>query len=204
MLSTEFVTRLSWLIARLERNMMHDIRHTTYGIRHARYERAFTIAEVLIVLAITGILLTAVAVAFNAAIINYRQNEQMFKTINNARQALTRMTSQLRTAGCQVTPDTFIAVDPNAPSNQCNFWTATGEDITYEFRDATDPSYPNMLLLITNGNAYVLCDDVTAATFTKTPDGSGDCKSVQISMTVQSGNIQRTLSAASVIRRNLD
>jgi len=150
----------------------------------------FTIAEVLIVLAIMGILLTAVAVAFNASIINYRENEQIFKTINNARQALCRMTSQLRTGRL---------VDPNAPNNECSFFTADDSDITYRYSGAD-----NKLYLITNGNAYVLCDNVTDAKFTKTPDGSGDCKSVQISMTVQSGNIQRTLSAASVIRRNLD
>jgi len=192
-LDTKFVNRLWWLVARLERHTMYDIRHTTYDIRYTKYERAFTIAEVLIVLAITGILLTAVAVAFNAAIINYRQNEQMFQTVNNARQALSRMTSQLRTGHW---------VDPNPPNNQCSFFTADAdgnEPITYDYRSAD-----NKLYLITNGNAYVLCNNVTAATFTKTPDGSGDCKSVQISMTVQSGNIQRTLVAAAVIRRNLD
>jgi prepilin-type N-terminal cleavage/methylation domain-containing protein len=169
------------------------IQNSKLKTQNSALQAGFTIAEVLIVLAITGILLTAVAVAFNASIINYRQNEQMFKTINNARQALCRMTSQLRTGHW---------VDPVAPNNQCSFYTADAdgnEPITYDYRSAD-----NRLYLITSGNAYVLCDNVTAATFTKTPDGSGDCKSVQISMTVQSGNIQRTLSAASVIRRNLD
>jgi len=172
---------------------MHDIRHTTYGIRHTRYERGFTIAEVLIVLAITGILLTAVAVAFNASIINYQQNEQMFKTINNARQALCRMTSQLRTG---------YAVEPNAPNNECTFRTADGSDITYQYSD------PNLYVITnSNGNRYVLCENVTSMSFIKTPiftaDG-WDCKSVQMSMTVQSGGSQRTLAAAAVIRRNLD
>jgi len=175
---------------------MHDIRHTTYGIRHTRYERAFTIAEVLIVLAITGILLAAVAVAFNASIINYRQNEQMFKTINNARQALCRMTSQLRT-GHWVAP-----LDPN---NQCSFYTADAdgnEPVTYEYTSAD-----NKLYVITNGHKYVLCENVTWMSFVKTPTADGDCKSVQMSMTVQSPDqvgVQRTLSAAAVIRRNLD
>ena len=173
---------------------MHDIRHTTYGIRYTRCERAFTIAEVLIVLAITGILLTAVAVAFNAAIINYRQNEQMFKTINNARQALCRMTSQLRTGHW---------VDPIAPNNQCSFYTADAdgnEPVTYDYRSAN-----NKLYLMTNGKEYVLCENVNSMSFIRTLTADGlDCKSVQMSMTVQSGNVQRTLSAASVIRRNLD
>lgn len=166
-----------------------------------KFIAAFTVAEMLISLAVISILLAAVAVAFNASVINYRENNDIFKAVNGARQALTRMTTQLRTANPE-----FGAVNPLDPNNRCSLHTATNEDITYEFRAASDPEYPNTLLLITNnnGNKYVLCNNVTAGTFVKNPDGHGDCKSVQISMTVQSGNMQRTLSAAAVIRRNLN
>jgi len=79
----------------------------------------------------------------------------------------------------------------------------TGEDITYEFRIAD-----NKLYLITNIDAqeYVLCDNVTAMTFNKTwviEDTLIKVKSVQISMTVVSGNVEKTISAAAAIRRNL-
>jgi len=173
-----------------------------------KFAAGFTIAELLIAIAITAILLVAVAMAFNASITNYQENEDIFKTINNARQALSRITSQLRTAGYQVSPGLFVAVDPNDPNDRCRLYTATGDNLTYEYRNASDPDYPNTLLLIDNSNdkKYVLCDNVTSATFTKTPilESDGwDCKSVQISMTVESGNIQQTLSAAAVIRRNL-
>ncbi len=154
--------------------------------------RGFTIVELLLALAITGMLLAAVAVAFNASVINYRENEEIFKTINNARQALLRMTSQLRTG---------YWVDPDAPNNECSFFTADGQDLTYEHRSAD-----NKLYLITNSDdqEYVLCENVTSMNFIKTPtlDGS-DCKSVQISMTIQSGDMQRTMSTAVVIRKNL-
>ena len=54
------------------------------------------------------------------------------------------------------------------------------------------------------GQQYKLCENVTAASFTRIPTADGtDCKSVQISLTVQSGRFQRTLAAAAVIRRNL-
>lgn len=159
-------------------------------MRYARRATGFTVVELLIGLAITAVLLTAVAVAFNASVINYRQNERIFQSINNARQALFRMTTQIRTG------DSF---DPNAPSNQCSFFTADGQDTTYEFRSAE-----NKLYLVTNSNEYVLCDNVTSMNFIKTPTDDGwDCKSVQISMTVDAGGLQRTLSAAAVIRRNL-
>ena len=154
----------------------------------------FTIVELLLAMAVTGLLLAAVAVAFNASIINYHQNEDIFKTVNSARQALLRITSQLRTAN---------AVDPNSADNECRFDTADGDNITYRYN-----SGDNKLYLITNDDLsdsdYVLCDNVTSMSFIKTPtDDGSDAKSVQISITVESGNVQRTVSSAAVIRRNL-
>jgi len=156
--------------------------------------RGFTLVEILLALAIAGILLSAVAVAFNASIVNYRENEDMFKVINSARQSLFRITSQLRTAD---------AVEPNSPANECTLITTDGDGITYQYNNGD-----NKLYLITNDDLsdpdYVLCDNVTAMTFTKTPTDDGtDCKSVKISITVASGNVQRKTSAAAVIRKNL-
>jgi len=162
--------------------------------RPTKSTAGFTIVELLLALAITGLLLAAVAVAFNASIINYQENEDIFKTINTARQALFRITSRLRTAD---------AVDPNSPDNECALITAGGEDITYQYNNAD-----NKLHLIDNssGSDYVLCDNVIAVTFKKdttTEDSMTYVKSVQISMTVESGNVERMVSAAAVIRRNL-
>jgi prepilin-type N-terminal cleavage/methylation domain-containing protein len=162
-------------------------------MQNTRYKTGFTMVELLLALAVSAMLLAAVAFAFNASIINYRENEDIFKAINSTRQALSRMTSQLRTG---------YWVDPNSPNNECSFFTADAENITYEYRSAD-----NNLYLVTNsdGQEYVLCDNVTAMTFTKTPTDDGtDCKSVQISITVVSGNVQQTVSAAVVIRRNLN
>jgi len=187
---TKFVAGLSWLDARSEGNTMYDIRHT-------KNEGGFTVAELLLALAIAGMLLAAVAFAFNASVINYNQNEDIFRTINSARQAMFRMISQLRTAD---------AVDPNSSANECSLITASGEDITYRYN-----SEDNKLYLITNDDLtdrnYVLCDNVTAMTFTKdtvVEDLETKVTSVQISITTASGNVQKTVSAAAVIRRNLN
>lgn len=150
-------------------------------------------AELLISLAITAILLAAVAVAFNASAINYSQNENIFKTTNQARQSLSRMTSQLRTAE---------AVDPNTNSSQCSLITAESQFATYRYDSGSSTLY-----LDTNSNSYVLCDNVTAMTFareTATGDSGVYVKSVKIQMTVSSGGVSRTVSAAAVIRKNLD
>lgn len=161
-------------------------------IKDHAFDRAFTIIECLIGLAISAILLTAVAVAFNASITNYRENEDMFWSVNNARQALARMTSEIR-IGYPVNP----AVEPN---NQCSFITASNEDITYEFRAADQKVYLRKNTI--PPQEYVLCEDVVAATFDKiyTADGA-DVRGVQISLTVQTGGSRRTLSSVAAVRR---
>ncbi len=163
-------------------------------MKNARNKNGFSLVELLIALAITALLLVAVAVAFNASVMSYSQNEDMFKAVNSARQALVRITTQLRTG---------YLVDPCAPSNECSFYTAGGEDITYRYNAAE-----NKLYLVTNDDLtdsdYVLCDNITSMSFVKTPtDDGSDTKSVQISMTVVVGNAQRTVTSAAVIRRNL-
>jgi prepilin-type N-terminal cleavage/methylation domain-containing protein len=161
-----------------------------------KFKKAFTIVELLIALAITAMLLAAVAVAFNASVINYQENEKMYQTMNNARQAMLRMTAQLRTADVNSVSTT---------STECNLTTVGGQYLTYEFRDESysDPACRNKLYLIENGNDYVLCDNVTAMSFTQKVDGSR-VESVQISLTVSIGNTSQTISSAAAIRKNLE
>ena len=158
---------------------------------------AFTIVELLIALAITGILMAAIAVAFNASVTNCRINEDEFAAINSARQAMNRMTTQLRTAD---------AVEPNSPANECSLITCGNEDITFRYNGDEDKLY-----LVTNDSNsdpdYVLCDNITAMTFTKdtaVEDSVTYVKDVRISMTVKRGTVEKKVSAAAAVRRNLD
>jgi prepilin-type N-terminal cleavage/methylation domain-containing protein len=156
-------------------------------MRNARHNHGFTIVELLIALAITGILL-----AFNASIINYTENQNIFKAINGARQALSRITTQVRTG----------LVDPNNISDQtrCKVLCADGSTVTYRYESGEQKLYLN-----TSGVDHLLCDNVAAMTFKKdngTP--TGDVKSVQISMTVVSGDVRQTVSAAAVVRKVLN
>lgn len=157
----------------------------------------FTVVELLLALSIASILLAGVATAIHASFKNYQENEDMFKAINSARQALLRITSELRTAD---------AADPASPANECSLITANGDDITYRYNNAD-----NKLYLITNYDStdpdYVLCENVTAMTFTKQTFVEGPqtkVRSVQISITVSHGNAERKISGAAVIRRNLN
>ncbi|MHC4691935.1 MAG: PilW family protein [Planctomycetota bacterium] len=161
-------------------------------MKNAGNKNGFGIVELLIAMAITSMLLVAVAVAFHASMMSYRENEDIFIAVNRARQSLFRITTQLRSG---------YWVDPNAPSNECSFFTAGGDDITYRF-NTTDSKLYLITNDITTDSDYVLCDNVTAMSFVKTPtDDGSNTKSVQISITVSSGNSERTLTSATVIRR---
>ena len=159
-----------------------------------KHKAGFTIVELLISLAITVLMLTAVAIAINASAMNYKENKSIFDTVNSARQALYRITTQLRTAS---------HVDANDPGHQCSFFDKDDNRMTYSYNSSDDTLY-----LIDNSTSvsYTLCENVTAMTFSKTPtdDDGLYAKSVQISMTVSDGNITQNFSAAAVIRRSLD
>ncbi len=162
--------------------------------RHHIYIGGFTLIEVLISLALSALLLVAAGTAFNASLFNYKENQEIFKAMNTGRQALARMTTQFRTANT-------VEIDPNVPLREISFFTAGGDDITYEYRPAD-----NTLYLIDNNtaNEYVLCQNISNLEFqqAQTDDGS-DVKSICITMTIHCGNREQTLSSAAVVRRNL-
>lgn len=158
-------------------------------------KKGFTIIEMLISLMIMALLLSALAAAINASMINYKVNEDSFKAINKARQVLTRITTELRTAG---------AVAVSEAASQCSIVTSDSRDITYSFDSDTEK-----LIMITNDDLadddYVMCEGVTAMTFTKgvNPANPGIVRNVRMSMTVKSGSVTKSISTAAVLRRNL-
>ena len=112
-------------------------------LQKKKSNKAFTLVELLLSLTIMAFLMTALAVAFHASTVNYRANDDLFKSINQARQALVRMTTELRTA---------TAVDTTASTTQCSLLTASGEDIKYQFNNSekkTDLPCPLALIIVT-------------------------------------------------------
>jgi prepilin-type N-terminal cleavage/methylation domain-containing protein len=161
----------------------------------------FTIAEMLVALAVMAILLTAVAVAFNASAINYGENKDMFDTINMGRQAMMRMTSQLRTAvAVKLEADEIV----NPKDRGCTFLTADGKEFRFCYHADTKTVYLHPLDASGHKTAdHVLCQNVTAMTFNRTVV-SGVVKSVQIPMTVTVGNSSQTIASAVVLRKTLN
>ena len=155
----------------------------------------FTLMEILVSLILLGMLMTAVGVAVHASMTNYRENEDMFRAISTGRQALMRITTDLRTAS---------DVSSSDPAGQCtiNLDSNADWDIAYQLDDAADTLY---LVIDPDGapEPHVLCRNVTALTFTRTPATADPARNVRISMTVTVGNCSQTVSSAAVIRRNL-
>lgn len=161
----------------------------------------FTLAEVLISMAILAVLLTAVAAAFDASMKNYKDNEAISKTMNTARAALLRITNDIRTArGAAV----------NAEHTECDIdKTGDGEaDITYRYDAEEEILYLDDYSSGTE-KSYVLCEHVTEMQFVGAamPGRPNQVRNVRITMTVtdkdEGANLSRTLAAAAVVRRNL-
>ena len=168
----------------------------------------FTIIEVMLSLAILAILMTAVAFAFDASVTNYQTNKGIYQTVNTARQALLRITNDLRSA------QAVALIGGGDPDNtQISLVTNIGTDITYRY-DSTDSTlyYDDNA----SGNSYVLCNNVTGVTFNRTEheierdNGAGGVETITairdvrvvLTLTDDSGDVSRTLAAATLVRKN--
>ena len=163
-------------------------------MKFLRKNKGFTLIEIIIAVVLAAMLMTALAVAFDASAKNYSANDGIFKSMNMARQALQRMTTSIRTAN-------FIVFGDAA--NQCTITDADGKDYTYLFRSGDKALY---LIDNDNSNEYLLCGNVSDLNFTKTTGLVSEVtavKNVQISMSVAIGGQTQTLNAAAVVRRNM-
>jgi prepilin-type N-terminal cleavage/methylation domain-containing protein len=169
-------------------------------LRKAKSNTGFTLVELLLSLAIMGMVMAAVALAFNASAVNYSQNEAMFKAMNTARQALLRITTEIRTAQSVALIGAGAGDDPD--NQQCSMITADSRNVTYRFNSGDNTLYLDDNL---GGSSYVLCDNVTAITFNRAavPDDPSAIRSVRISIAVSVDGLSQTLATAAVARRNL-
>ncbi len=171
------------------------------NLRKTKSKDGFTLVEVLLSLAILGMLLAAVALAFNASAVNYSQNEAMFKAMNTARQVLLRITTEVRTAQSVALIGTGSGDDP-LDYSQCSMITSDSRNITYRYNSANNTLYLDDNLA---SSSYVMCENVTAITFKRTtvPGDLSSIRSVRISITVAADDLSQTLATAAVVRRNL-
>ena len=166
----------------------------------------------MVSLVILAMLMTAVAFAFDASVTNYQQNKGIYETANRGRQALLRITNDLRTA--QDLP--LAAEEANTQisfGNDTNGDDVYDKDVTYRFDAASNTLYYDDNI---SGDSYVLCDNVTAATFERTEhqierdNGAGGVETITavrdvrivLTITDDSGEVSQTLAAATLVRKN--
>lgn len=170
--------------------------------------RGFTIIEMLVSMVVLAMLMAAVGLAFHASTTSFLVNQDMYERINNSRQVLLRITSDLRTA--QGVAILGAGASEDIDEHRCSLIRANGMDVTYLHNSSGAASYNaaldnNTLYLIVNGGAqagnYVLCPNVADMSFTRAVTGS-NVRNVQISMTVTNddGTNAQTLHTAAVVR----
>ena len=162
--------------------------------KRLRSKGGFTLVELLISLALLAMIMAAVGVAVHASAMNYKANENIFTAMSTARQAMSRITTDLRTAQGEVS-DTD-------PPTQCSFFTSDGRDITYRWNSANETLYLD-INDVASPKSYILCENVTDMRFDRTPVSGDPVRNVRISMTVTVNGQSQTVASAAVIRRNM-
>lgn len=129
----------------------------------ARYRPGLSIIEILIALSIAALLLTATAVAFDAAFRNYQANCDMTTTSVSCRNSLYQMTSTIRSAwnGGDDPNSPVIEVYDDGTGDKCSLVDADGRDVIYWHKTATR----QLQVSIDGGNNwYAMVDDVDPIT----------------------------------------
>jgi len=178
------------------------------GIRRRR-NRGLSLAEVLIALAIMALLMTATAMAFDAALHSYKTNHDLASVSIAARNALHRMCNTIRSAWKDPSDPTTV-MEVNAAGTECAFTDADGQDIIYRYDENSHELQMNIdggaqwYTLVENVHPVVVGDRIFTATDPTEPGfDPGTVGRMEIRFMVSQEGISRTISAAAVPRNVL-
>lgn len=161
----------------------------------------FTVAEMLVALVISAMLLAAVAVALHAWLFSYEQNEQLAAVTQTARAVLNRMTREIRTAQAIDYSGgllTILPPDDGSGISQMKYEN-TGSELIYSVtKDGDESSY----------DLVADTDDVQVSSFSITQETGQDsegydcCKSLTIQIVLQVDGKEMPYTATARPRRN--
>ena len=125
-------------------------------------EEGFTLIEIVIGLAISLILMGVAVSIFNVQRKSYSTQEQITEMQQNVRAAMDMMIREIRMAGYDPTESGFVGIGTNtttllqilADLDGNGTSTATNEDITYRYYNATDVTYPREIKRKTGGGGF--------------------------------------------------
>jgi prepilin-type N-terminal cleavage/methylation domain-containing protein len=180
-----------------------------HNIRPRRSRKGLCLIEVLMSLAIMAILLTATAVAFDAALENYTVNHDLAAVSVAARNALYQMNYIIRTAWNDPATDVITV---NTPGTTCSLVDAYGRNVVYSY----DSNAHQLKVSVDGGTTYyVMVENVYPVTVgeqifratTDPPQGSSfppdTVFRVEIRFMVSQQGVTRTFSQAAVPRNVL-
>jgi Tfp pilus assembly protein PilW len=167
-----------------------------YTVKQLRLRRGLGLVEMMISLAITVTLLTAVAAAFRASSDAIDVNDDFFRATQGARVSLARMLTQVRRG----TPAT------DTTSSSLHLITDGGQDVNYNYNSSAQT-----LTYITNGSPtahnYTLARNVSQCSFSTVngtdSTGTACVAKVTIVIAVKVGDNQILLSGSAAPRRSL-
>ena len=132
--------------------------------------RGFNLIEMLIALAITATLLSAVMVALHASFMAYQSTTELASTHTIARLVMHRMLALIRT-GQEFGPFPINPQDSIIFSNEIEFLTPMGDLVRLEWYADTDATHPEpnaLYAVINNGTPRLMLEGVV-----QQPDGAG-------------------------------
>ena len=158
-------------------------------------EPGFTLIEIMIALAIAGILLVSIYNMYISQSRTYTVQEQVSEMQQNARVAMDIISRNIRTAGYNPTGATFNGLPYNASQIQIltdlngdGDTSDTDENITYAL-DTSDSSHPKI-----TRNSQPFAEDIEALNLTyldsngNTTTTNADIRGVRISITARTRN----------------
>jgi len=171
-------------------------------------KRAFTIAELLLSLALLAILLAAIGAAVHASIHSYQENDKIATAAQTARSILYRLTKEVRTADAVDTTTSSVSIIPPDTTGVVIEYEFTGGTLYY--RRIVNGSPSEHVLLGPSDAAVPTGFVVSRVDGTVTRDVGGVptvlvcTKQVTVTLSVDAGGEAYTVTASACPRRNQD
>ena len=163
--------------------------------------QAFTLAEVLIALIITALLMAALAAVVHGGLTSYRENEDLATVSQTARAALTRITRDIRTAeAMEYDNELFTIIPPNDGSGITEIqYERDGGELIYRVTKSGHEATESII---------ASTDDVQISSFSVTEQTGQDwqgydctkCLAIGITLTIEGKT--HSFSATARPRRN--
>ena len=162
----------------------------------------FTLAEILIALAIMAGLLTSVAAVVHASMLSYKENDTLTAITQNARSILHRMMREIRTAEAVTTGFSKVTIiPPHDGSGIQQIEYEFDEDLVFSYRQ-TIGGHTTSHVLLDKHTDEVSLTYLVIQSETETVDGITYTKTVTVTMKLRSGNQDITIRASASPRRN--